>query len=257
MTKWTLRLLVANVAMFFVQMFAPFDITSPLALVPRLMLYRPWTLVTYMFLHGSITHILFNMIVLYFFGPQVESRMGSARYLTLYFVGGISGGLLSVLLAPNAAVIGASAALFGVMLAFARFWPRARIMIWGIIPVEAWLLVVLTTLFALYSGFTGSRGGVADFAHLGGFVGAWIYLMYLDRVRGSRGFQKRTVAPVQTQSLANWRKVNPAAVHEVNRDEVNRILDKINAHGIGSLTPQEKLFLSNFVPLDDRKPPVS
>jgi rhomboid family protein len=256
-TKWTLRLLVANVAMFFLQMFAPFDITSPLALVPRLVWIHPWTLVTYMFLHGSITHILFNMIVLYFFGPQVESRMGAARFLTLYFIGGVSGGLLSVVLAPNAAVVGASAALFGVMLAFARFWPRAKILIWGILPVEAWLLVLLTTLFALYSGFTGSRGGVADFAHLGGFVGAWIYLMYLDRVRGSRGFQKRTVAPVQGQTLSNWRKVNPANVHEVNRDEVNRILDKINASGLGSLTPQEKLFLSNFVPLDDRKPPVS
>jgi membrane associated rhomboid family serine protease len=256
-TKWTLRLLVANVAVFFIQMFAPFDITSPLALVPRLMFVRPWTLVTYMFLHGSITHILFNMIVLYFFGPQVESRMGSARFLTLYFVGGISGGLLSILLAPHAAVIGASAALFGVMLAFARFWPRAKILIWGILPIEAWLLVLLTTLFALYSGFTGSRGGVADFAHLGGFVGAWLYLIYLDRVRGSRGFQKRTVAPVQQHSLSNWRKVDPQRVHEVNRDEVNRILDKINATGLASLTPQERLFLSNFVPMDDRKPPVS
>jgi membrane associated rhomboid family serine protease len=256
-TKWTLRLLVANVAVFFIQMFAPFDITSPLALVPRLMFVRPWTLVTYMFLHGSITHILFNMIVLYFFGPQVEARLGSARFLTLYFIGGVSGGLLSMVLAPNAAVIGASAALFGVMLAFARFWPRAKILIWGILPIEAWLLVLLTTLFALYSGFTGSRGGVADFAHLGGFAGAWLYLIYLDRVRGSRGFQKRTVVPVQHHALANWRKVDPRRVHEVNRDEVNRILDKISASGLASLTAQERLFLSNFVPMDDRKPPVS
>lgn len=257
MTKWTLRLLVANVAVFFVQMFAPFDITSPFALVPRLMFVHPWTLVTYMFLHGSIMHILFNMIVLYFFGPQVEARLGSARFLTLYFVSGISGGLLSYVFARNFAVIGASGALFGVMLAFAWYWPRAKVLIWGILPIEAWLLVLLTTLLALYGGYTGMSGGVADFAHLGGFVGGLCYLLYLDRVRGSRGFRKRTVAPVQHHALANWRKVDPQRVHEVNRDEVNRILDKINATGLASLTAQERLFLSNFVPMDDRKPPVS
>jgi hypothetical protein len=109
----------------------------------------------------------------------------------------------------------------------------------------------------LYSGIYGLGGGVANFCHLGGFVGAWFYLVYLERRAGARKFRTQTVAPVAKQELLNWKRVDASKVHEVNRDEVNRILDKISATGIASLTAQERLFLSNFVPPDDRIPPVS
>ena len=79
------------------------------------------------------------------------------------------------MLAPNAARIGASAAVFGVVLGFAMFWPHDKIFIYGVIPVEAWTLVILTTLFSLYAGFPGANSGVADFAHLGGYAGAWVF----------------------------------------------------------------------------------
>ncbi len=256
MTPWVLRLIVANVVMYFVEQTMP-ALANPLVFVPALAFVRPWSIVTYMFLHGSITHILFNMVALYFFGPRVEARMGSQRFLVLYFVSGISGALLSLLLAPGSAVIGASAAIFGVMLAFARYWPRDKIFIWGILPLEARWLVVITTVLALYSGFTGSTGGVADFAHLGGYAGAFVYLFWLDRTQGARRFRKVVVPGVADRALSNWSKVDMRSVHELNRDEVNRILDKINASGLGSLTAQEKLFLSNFVPPDDRIPPRS
>ena len=85
MTPWVRRLIIANVIMFFLQVAMP-GITSMLDLVPALVLIRPWTLVTYMFLHGGLMHILFNMLTLYFFGPRVEERMGSRRFLILYFV---------------------------------------------------------------------------------------------------------------------------------------------------------------------------
>jgi membrane associated rhomboid family serine protease len=252
-TPWVLRLIIANVVMYFVEQTMP-ALVSPLVFVPMLALVRPWSIVTYMFLHGGITHILFNMIALYFFGPRVEARMGSQRFLTLYFISGITGALLSLLLAPGSAVIGASAAIFGVMLAFARFWPRDKIFIWGILPLEARWLVVITTVLALYSGFTGSTGGVADFAHLGGYAGAFAYLFWLERTKGARQFRKVVVPGVADRALSNWSKVDMRSVHELNRDEVNRILDKINKSGLGSLTAQEKLFLSNFVPPDDRTP---
>lgn len=256
MTPWVQRLLIANIGMFFLQLTAP-ALSEALVFVPMLVLSRPWSLVTYMFLHGSITHILFNMIALYFFGPRVEGRLGSQRFITLYVLSGISGALFSFLFAPGAAVLGASAAVFGVMLAFALFWPRERIYIWGVLPIEARWLVVISTALALYSGFRGSTGGVADFAHLGGYAGAFLYLKWLERISGARRFTTHAVASVPDKLLGKWREVDPRSVHEVNREEVNRILDKISAKGLGSLTPQEKLFLSNFVPLDDRKPPAS
>ncbi len=256
MTPWVQRLLIANIGMFFLQLTAP-GVEEWLAFVPMLVLARPWTVLTYMFLHGGITHILFNMIALYFFGPRVEGRLGSQPFITLYLLSGVSGALFSFLFAPGAAVVGASAAVFGVMLAFALFWPRERIYIWGVLPIEARWLVVISTVLALYSGLRGSTGGVADFAHLGGYAGAFLYLKWLERMAGARRFSMHAVASVPDKLLGKWREVDPQSVHEVNREEVDRILDKISAKGLGSLTPQEKLFLSNFVPLDDRKPPAS
>ncbi|MDB4873847.1 MAG: Peptidase rhomboid domain protein [Gemmatimonadetes bacterium] len=256
MTPWVRRLIVANIVVFFLQQTAP-AITNALVFVPRYIFVQPWTVVTYMFLHGGITHILFNMLGLYFFGPRVEERIGSNRFITLYGISGVSGAILSMFFAPNAPIIGASGAVFGVMLAFARFWPTAQIYIMGILPLEARFAVILFALISLWSGFNGSRGGVADFAHLGGFVGAWAYLTWLDRRAGARSFRAQTTPKIGKDVLGNWRRVDPKAVHEVNRDEVNRILDKISATGLGSLTPTERLFLSNFVPPDDRVPPIS
>lgn len=255
MTPWVRRLLAANIIVFFLQYAMP-SFADPLVFVPRYVLFRPWTIVTYMFLHAGITHILFNMIAFYFFGPRVEARLGSRRFVQLYFVSGVSGALFSFIFAPASAVVGASAAVFGVMLAFAMFWPRDQILIWGIIPVEARWLVVITTALALWSGLQGSRAGVADFAHLGGYAGAWIFLKLIDPSRVAARFRARTVPRADAGRIARWNQVDLTRVHEVNREELNRILDKINASGLESLTPQERAFLSNFVPPDDR-PPVA
>src|SRR5690606_6055110 len=137
-------LLMANVGVFFIQVTMPV-LASALVFVPRLVLVRPWSLVTYMFLHGGLMHIGFNMLVLFFFGPRVEARIGSRRFAILYFISGISGALLSFLFSPNASVIGASAGVFGVMMAFAYYWPDAIIHIWGVLPVPARVLVIITT----------------------------------------------------------------------------------------------------------------
>lgn len=251
MTPWVQRLIIANVLIFFLEQTGAGAFLRYLVLDPRLVLVEPWTLVTYMFLHSGLSHIFFNMLGLWMFGSRVEERIGSRRFLTLYFLSGLAGALLSIVLSP-AAVIGASAGVFGVMLAFARFWPDAQILFW-FFPMPARIAVMVMAGLELYSGFGGSRGGIANFAHLGGFAGAWLYLVYLERRAGVRKFRAQTVAPVPKDTLLNWKRVDPGKVHEVNRDEVNRILDKISAQGIGSLTAQEKLFLSNFVPPDDRR----
>jgi len=253
-TPWVRRLIVANVIVFFLQNTAR-GVTGLLEFIPRYALVQPWTLITYMFVHGSITHILFNMIALYFFGPRVEERIGSNRFITLYTISGITGALVSLVFAPYSPIIGASGAIFGVMLAFARFWPDAQIYIMGILPIQARALVILMAAISIWSGFQGSRTGVADFAHLGGFIGGWLYLVWLDRRQGTRRFRTKATPTVAKETLTHWRRVDPTSVHVVNRDEVNRILDKINAKGLDSLTPQERAFLSNFVPPDDRIPP--
>lgn len=258
MTPWVQRLIIANVIVFFIELTVP-GIVRQFALVPAAVLTQPWTLVTYMFLHDqrNFTHILFNMFGLYMFGTRVEERLGGNRFLTLYFISGLAGAVLTMFLAPRAAVIGASGAVFGIMLAFARFWPDVQILFMMFIPVQARFAVIALALMQLWAGFTGMGGGVANFCHLGGFAGAWAYLVYLERRAGVRKFRTQTVAPIAKENLTNWKRIDTNKIHEVNRDEVNRILDKISAKGMGSLTAQEKLFLSNFVPPDDRIPPVS
>ena len=258
MTKWVQRLIIANVIMFFIEIAGPRGLWTSLVLVPHNVLFAPWTLFTYMFLHdpNNFTHILFNMLGLYWFGTMVEDRLGTQRFLTLYFISGLAGAVLSIFLAPNAAVIGASGAIFGVMLAFARFWPDARILMFFFVPMQARFAVMVMAAMQLWSGLGGTGGNIANFCHLGGFAGAWLYLVYLDRRAGTKKFRKQAVAPVPKENLNNWKRVDTQKIHEVNRDEVNRILDKISASGLSSLTPQERLFLSNFVPPDDRVPPV-
>ena len=255
MTPYVRILLFANIGVFFLQNTMEW-VTGAMIFIPRLILFRPWTIITYMFLHAGVMHLAFNMLGLFFFGPRVEDRLGSRSFLWLYMLSGIAGALLSLIMGPSAAVLGASAAVFGIMLAFAWFWPDMPIHIWGIIPIPARMLVIITTVLSLWSGLGGARSNVAHFAHLGGYAGAFLYLKWLDRKRGE--FKKKAVGVPQTRELVFTKRpdVDLQKVHEVNRDEVNRILDKISAHGMSALTAQERLFLSNFAP-DDRTPPVS
>lgn len=260
MTKWVRFLLIANVVIFFFQQTMGGGFTESFAFRPALALYRPWTIITYMFLHGGLGHIFFNMLGLYFFGSRVEDRLGSKRFITLYFLSGITGALMSFAFAFYAGVIGASGAIFGVMLAYAYFWPRDRIMIYGVLPVEARILVIIYAIMSISGGaggMSGRGGNTAHFAHLGGLVGAFLYLKWIDHTQGAKRFRAAVQPKIQDASLTNWKRVDPKNVHEVNRDELNRVLDKVGKSGLGSLTPDEKRFLMNFVPPDDRPPMVS
>jgi membrane associated rhomboid family serine protease len=249
MTPWILRLMLANVAVFLLTLSAP-EVMDPFVLVPAEGLLRPWTFVTYMFLHGGMGHLFFNMLSLFFFGPRVEDRLGGRAFLGLYFSSGIMGALLSLAFTPHAAIIGASGAVFGVLLAYAWFWPREQMMIWGIIPIEARYMVLIMTAMSLY-GARGGGGGIAHFAHLGGFLGGFLFLKLLARNAGAERFkrQMRPAAPrLETSSgaLDRWKKIKRDQLHEINREELDRVLDKISAAGIGSLTSGEREFLDRF-----------
>lgn len=255
MTKWVRFLLIANVVIYFFQLTSP-AFTNTFLLYPAGALVRPWTVVTYMFLHGDIMHIAFNMLGLWIAGTRVESRLGSDRFVILYFVSGLTAALFAFLFAYNAAVIGASGAIFGLMMAYAYFWPREKFLIYFVIPIEARILVIVYTAISIFGLRSGS--GTAHYAHLGGLVGAFLYLQFVSRNAGTKKFKSMAVAPkVPVPKQINWQKVDPQKVHEVNRDELNRILDKVSKTGLSSLSPDELRFLMNFVPPDDRPPLVS
>lgn len=252
MTPWVKRLLIANIGMFLLQLAYPM-ITQYLVFVPAHVLQTPWTPFTYMFIHGSISHILFNMIVLFFFGPRVEERLGSNRFITLYLIAGFTGALCSVI-TPNVAILGASGAIFGVQLAYARYWPLDKVYIWGVLPIQVRWLVLLSVAMAIFGlGGIGSHG-IANLAHLGGFLGAAVYLYIIERnhsrprtaSNGPVRAQVRQPAPPRGDDMRRWSTIPRSELHEINRQEVDRLLDKISLKGIDSLTPSERAALDRF-----------
>ena len=270
LTPWVKRLLIANAVIFFVTMAMPI-IGAYLALVPRGVVLRPWTPFTYMFVHGGLMHLLFNMLGLFFFGSPVEERLGSNAFIRFYLACGLGGALLSFIFAFNASVVGASAAVVGVMVAFALFWPDAQIWIWGIFPVPAKVLVTITVLIDLYGAFQSNPGDpVAHFAHLGGVVVAILYVKWWQP-RHLNQWKKRAAGPgaKPTGGLFGRMRGGPRSTMTVTRggptdrspgrpptmpkrrdeervlDEVDRVLDKISRDGIASLTTEERKLLDD------------
>ena len=252
LTPWVRRILIANVVLFLATMaYAP--LYRALVLYPPWILQRPWTAVSYMFLHAGIGHIFFNMLGLYFFGPRLEDRLGAKSFLWLYFLAGIGGAVGSFVFAPRYPVVGASAAVYGVLVGFAMYWPRERIYLWMILPVEAWLLALILVGASLYMGVSGSQSGTAHFAHLGGIVVGFAYLKILDWRRGAprRAFQSamRPQTPVLSSDrtmVARWRGISTDGMHEINRDEVHRLLSKVDDGGTRALTQAEREFLDRM-----------
>jgi len=245
MTTWVTRLIIANVIIFVISLVRP-AIVEAFAFVPAHVLERPWTLFTYMFLHADMGHIAFNMLGLLFFGPRLEMFLETNRFLLLYFISGLAGALISSIITPNAAIIGASGAVYGVFLGFARYWPREVIRIWGIFPIEARWMVVLMTALSLYGGFGFSRDNIAHFAHLGGFAGAYLYLLWVERVLSRRTSQAQPVTQFSREDVDRWSRIDRERLHEVNQEELDRIRKKIEVQGATSLTEVERQFMNRF-----------
>jgi membrane associated rhomboid family serine protease len=246
-TRWVLRLIVANILMYLLTISSEQLYTS-LVFIPMEFLARPWTIITYMFLHGSPSHIFFNMLALFFFGPRLELELGSKYFLWLYFVSGVMGALLSFAFSPFTPIIGASGAIYGVMMGFAFLWPREKIYIWAVFPMEArWLVVVMTAL-SLFGGFGGTEEGIAHFAHLGGFLGGYLYMKVVEKSLHQARAQVPVVTPVlpDRNVVERWAKIDREHMHIVNREEYDRIINKIKTIGISSLTQQEIAFLNRF-----------
>jgi membrane associated rhomboid family serine protease len=245
MTPWTTRLILANVLVFFITLASP-QAANMLAFVPAYILIRPWTIITYMFVHGGFLHILFNMLALYFFGPRLELTLGNGKFLGLYFISGITGGLFSFLFAPYTAIIGASAAVFGVMYAFAHYWPTDRLLVWGF-PMQARTFVIVLTALSLFAGFGGFVPGIAHFAHLGGFVGGFVFMKIVEGTSRAARFKRKMAQPEPEEAdIERWMNISREGMHEVNREQLDRVQAKIKLSGVRSLTPDEVAFLNRF-----------
>jgi membrane associated rhomboid family serine protease len=179
----TLYLIGVNLVVFVLQQVFPI-LSSYLALnaynVSRFHAY--WQFISYMFAHGSIPHILFNMLALFIFGIPVERQMGSREFLLYYMLTGILAGVFSFVLylfsgSFGVFLLGASGSIFAVQLAYAILFPNTRLYIWGILPLRAPVMVIGFTLVELASQVLGFNSGVAHLTHLAGFGFGWIYFL--------------------------------------------------------------------------------
>jgi membrane associated rhomboid family serine protease len=255
LTPWVRRLIIANAVVYLltITVFTGVWFAQSFAFAPLAVAKQPWTVVTYMFLHAGFLHLVFNCLVLFFFGPAVEEHMGGWAFIRYYFLCGIGGAVLSFALVFLSAgpVVGASAAVYGVSLAFAYYWPNTPIYVFPLpFPIKVkWVVAFLaaTDLLVVWR-----NDGVAHLAHLGGFLFGFIYLK-TERLLASRAkgaLEPRTEARVlvhPSAEVARHREVPPTRRdrEDATQREIDRVLDKISAKGMGSLTAEERRFLND------------
>ncbi len=201
----TRALIIANVAAFLLQQVVGDFLTIHFALWPLGSMplaeggtvgFEVWQLLSYGFLHGGVSHILLNMIALWMFGGTIERLFGPRPFAIYYFVCVIGAALAQLAVIAGFTggfypTVGASGGVFGVLLAFGMMYPHQRIMlIFPPIPMPAWLFVTLYGLAELWFGVTGTRSGVAHFAHLGGMVAGFVLIQYW---RGRLPFKPRRI----------------------------------------------------------------
>ena len=274
-------LIAINVAVYFIQLtvLKPSDVQFALGFQTKNLGHQWWTIGTYMFVHSGFWHIALNMYTLWLFGPRVEWKWSSREFVRYYLFCGLGGWFAHLAFVPgDSLLVGASAAVFGVMLAYASLWPDEQVFVFGVIPTTVRWLVIFVAMLNMVGGLTtaGEQGGVAYLAHVGGLVAGWIYLrmtaaVNLNRLRQSvsqvpdepddvspravpralprsRARERdniddivaRSNAVVAKQSASRRATPGPQAALTA----LDQVLDKISAHGLESLTLDERRLLS-------------
>ena len=180
-------LLIANTAVFVFQTLIAFigtglddQLNLYFGLVPPLVLndFYVWQLFTYQFLHGGLFHLLFNMLAVWMFGCDLEQRWGSSFFLRYYFISVIGGGILNTIFVPGqmGPSIGASAGVYGILLAYGLIYPNRIIYFYFLFPIKMKYFVMIIGAISLYSSLTAGQSGIAHMAHLGGMLFGYIYL---------------------------------------------------------------------------------
>ncbi len=284
MTRAVQWLLALNIGVYFLQLtlFGSDAVYAVLALDPARFPTAWWTLGTYMFVHAWLAHLAFNMLTLWMFGPRLEQEWGTRSFVQFYLWCGLGGAIAHLVLAPHSAVIGASGAISGVLVAYALRWPDEEVYLFGVIPMKSrWLVVALLAMNLVFALSPSSR--IDWTAHVGGMAFGWIFLkLYLvgginrvrgwvssvpddsedmpravprnrspmrDRGAGGGGSVDEVVARSNAMVLRESKSVQHVPKQETPKEyaaRVNRVLDKISQHGIDSLTRDERRLLEDM-----------
>ncbi len=274
-----------NVAIYFLQitLVRPADVVSWFGFRAVDLPERWWTTITYMFVHGGFWHLALNMYTLFLFGPKVEHEWSAPAFVRYFLLCGLGGLMLHLLFFRGSAIplVGASAAIYGVMLAYARRWPDDELYLFAIIPIKVKWLMATLVLIDLVNGLGGGFGNpnVAHFAHLGGFVTGWFYLRATEAARGEgiraridrvrdlgddpprpvpRGLQRprqerddvddivaKSKAALAQHPGVQVAPLPPTSTLPSPQADLDLLLDKISKHGIDSLSDEERRLLED------------
>ena len=251
MTPAVKYLLIANAAVFFAMLLLGDALGESIGWVTTILGLNPawvlrgaiWQFVTYMFLHSGFWHIALNMLFVWMFGCSLEADWGSRPFLNYYFFTGIAAGVVNFLATINSNVptIGASGAVFGIIVAYAMAYPNRLIYLWMLFPVKVKhfaIFAVGINLYAAVQNTAHNASPIAYFAHLGGALFGYLYLKFGDRVRFALPRIPRIRLNTRSPSDKKTEDWN-----EFMQNEIDPILDKISREGFGTLTKKERKIL--------------
>ncbi len=242
------NILFANAIVFLIQFLNTdlyYYLTENLSLHAYSVIYqfKIWQLVTYMFLHAGFWHIFFNMFIFWMFGVELEREWGSKEFYKYYFICGIGAGLVNILLTskdPSAiGTVGASGAIYGIMVAYALYYPDRQVFIYFLFPVKVKYFVGFMAILSFLSTMNTQSDGVAHAAHLGGIVVGYSYLRF-GRIGNKL---KKLLRSSKGKTKFTYRQGGDDAQLEYYRQKINELLDKINRVGYLNLTAEEKKLL--------------
>ena len=212
-------------------------------LVPSLVWtkFKIWQLFTYLFIHGGIFHIFFNMFVLWMFGKDLESQWGKMEFLLFYFVCGIGAGLITVLFSVNSIVpiVGASGAIYGLLLAYGFTYPNQMVYLYGLVPIKVKYMVLGLGAIAFFASLSASQSNVSHITHLSGMIIGLIFIYFNINWKVIKWWYIRMRLKGLSQQPA--KQDNEEAQM---KKQVDKILDKLNDSGWDSLTEQEENYLT-------------
>jgi len=242
-------LIITNVIVFIITLVEPFRsiFVYYFGLIPyhTWSKFHIWQPVTYMFLHGGFFHVLLNMFGLWMFGTELEMIWGKKEFLKFYFVTGIGAGIISVIIQPTSTIpiIGASGAIYGILLAYGMRFPERVVYIYGLFPIKVKYLVLIFGGIEFFSSITPSTDGIAHFAHLSGMIIGYFYLRYFmkNNYFGRNNFGLKDIPKMLNDLIVYFKAKKKNRSEKKNSQmEIDDILEKLSKEGYDKLTKEEK-----------------